>query len=71
MLSQKLQRPCSGALVPMHMTVVDLIKATIACGGIAFLIYSVPQVSQALIIGLLSLVWLSYAYRTVTKLMRR
>jgi hypothetical protein len=53
------------------MNVLDLIKATIFCGGIAFLIYSFPVVSQAVIIGVLSLLWLSYAHRTIAKLMRR
>ena len=53
------------------MNVLDLAKATVICGGIAFLIYSFPVVSQAVIIGLLSLLWLSYAHRTFTKLLRR
>jgi uncharacterized membrane protein YesL len=53
------------------MSVCDLIKATIACGGIAFVVYSVPLLSQVVIIGLLSLIWLSYAYKTVAGLRRR
>ncbi len=53
------------------MNVLDLIKATIACGLSAFLVYSVPQVGQALIIGLLSLLWLSYAHRTLTTIRRK
>lgn len=47
------------------MTLVDLIKATVACGGVAFLAYSYPVLSQALIIGTLSIVWLSYVWKVV------
>lgn len=53
------------------MNVLDLIKATIACGLSAFLIYSFPVVGQVLIIGVLSLLWLSYAHRTLAKMLRR
>jgi hypothetical protein len=53
------------------MNVLDLIKATIACGLSAFLIYSFPVVSQVVIIGLLSLLWLSYAHKTLANLLRR
>ena len=53
----------------MHL--LDLIKATIACGVSAFLIYTFPVVGQVLIIGLLSLLWLSYAHRTLAKMLRR
>ncbi len=53
------------------MNVLDLIKATITCGVIAFVIYSWPVISQVVIIGLLSLLWLSYAHRTLTALRRR
>ena len=53
------------------MNVLDLIKATIACGLSAFFIYSFPVVGQVLIIGLLSLLWLSYAHRTLAKMLRR
>ena len=53
------------------MNVLDLIKATIACSFIAFLIYSFPVVGQVVIIGLLSLLWLSYAHRTLVTLLRR
>jgi len=51
--------------------VLDLIKATLTCGGGAFLIYSFPVVSQVMIIGLLTLLWLSYAHRTWARLRRR
>ena len=53
------------------MDMLDLLKATLICGSIAFLVYSVPVVSQVVIIALLTLLWLSYAHRTVIKLLRR
>lgn len=53
------------------MNVLDLIKATFTCGVSAFLIYSFPVIGQVLIITLLSLLWLSYAHRTLAKLRRR
>ncbi len=53
------------------MNVLDLLKATIICGLSAFLIYSFPTLGQVLIIGLLSLLWLSYAHRTLTNLLRK
>jgi len=53
------------------MNVLDLLKATIICGLSAFLIYSFPVIGQVVIIGALSLLWLSYAHRTFAKLLRR
>jgi len=53
------------------MNVLDLVKATIACGLSAFLIYNNPVLSQIVIIGGLTLLWLSYAHRTLAKLLRR
>jgi uncharacterized membrane protein len=53
------------------MNMLDLLKATIACGISAFLIYSFPIIGQVVIIGLLSLLWLSYAHRTVATIRRR
>jgi hypothetical protein len=53
------------------MNVLDLIKATLACGISAFLIYSFPVIGQILIIGVLTLLWLSYAHRTLANLRRR
>ena len=47
------------------MTVWDLIKATLVCGGLAFAVYSIPALSQALIIGLLTLAWFSCAHQVV------
>ena len=54
-----------------RMTILDLIKATIACGVIAFLIYSNPIISQVLLIGFLGILWLSYAHKTIAGLRRR
>ena len=53
------------------MDLVDLIKATILCGGIAFVCYSFPVVGQAMIIGGLSLIWLGYVRATIMRLRRR
>lgn len=53
------------------MNLFDLIKATIACGLSAFLIYTFPVIGQVVIIGVLSLLWLSYAHRTFARLLRR
>ncbi len=53
------------------MNMFDLIKATITCGVAAFLIYSYPVIGQVVIIGLLSLLWLSYAHKTLAGLLRR
>jgi hypothetical protein len=49
----------------------DLIKATVACGLIAFLFYSYPVLGQILVIGVLSLLWLSYARKTILSLRHR
>ena len=53
------------------MTIYDLTKATLICGGVAFLIYTFPLVSQILTIGLLTLLWLSYAYRALVNMRRK
>ena len=53
------------------MSIYDLTKATVICGGVAFLIYSFPLLSQILTIGLLSLLWLSYAYKAVVNMRRK
>jgi hypothetical protein len=50
------------------MNVLDLVKATIGCGLSAYVIYNYPVVSQALIIGGLTVLWLLYARKV---LMRR
>jgi hypothetical protein len=53
------------------MSIVDLIKATVVCGAIAFLIYSYPLLGQIVLIGFLSLLWLLYAHKTIVNLRRR
>ena len=53
------------------MTIFDLLKATVVCGVIAFLIYSYPVVGQVVLIGFLSLLWLLYAHKTLAALRRR
>ncbi len=53
------------------MTILDLLKATVICGAIAFLIYSFPIVGQVLLIGFLGILWLSYARKTIVGLRRR
>jgi uncharacterized membrane protein YesL len=53
------------------MSIFDLTKATVICGGVAFLIYTFPLVSQILTIGLLSVLWLSYAYRAIINMRRK
>lgn len=54
-----------------RMTIFDLIKATVVCGLIAFLIYSYPVLGQIVLIGFLSLLWLVYAHKTIANLRRR
>ncbi len=53
------------------MNMVDLLKATVACGLSAFLTYSFPIFSQVIIIGLLGVLWLAYAHKTLATLRRR
>lgn len=53
------------------MSVSDLIKATLLCGLAAFAVYSVPVISQVLIIGLLTLLWLSCAVQVARAARRK
>jgi uncharacterized membrane protein YesL len=53
------------------MSIFDLIKATVVCGAVAFLIYSYPVLGQIVLIGFVSLLWLSYAHKTIAGLRRR
>jgi hypothetical protein len=48
-----------------RMSLVDLIKATVVCGIVAFLFYSFPILGQIAAIALLSLLWLSYARKMI------
>jgi hypothetical protein len=47
------------------MRASDLVKATIACGLAAYLVYEFPVLGQVVIIATLSLLWLSYLYSTL------
>ena len=49
------------------MSPLDFVKATLVCAAVAFVVYSYPVVSQALIIGLVALIWASYLYRAIRK----
>ena len=53
------------------MNVFDLIKATIICGLVAFFSFNYPVLGQVLIIGGLTLLWLSYAHKTIKTLRLR
>jgi hypothetical protein len=53
------------------MTILDLIKATLICGALAFLIYEFPLLGQIVLIGCLGLLWLSYARKAISSLRRR
>lgn len=50
------------------MNMLDLSKATVTCGGTAFLLYSFPVAAQIITIGVISLLWLSYAYKAWVRL---
>jgi len=52
-------------LAECRMSLVDLIKATVVCGIVAFLFYSFPVLGQIVAITVLSLLWLSYARKTL------
>jgi len=49
------------------MRVIDFMKTTVFCGGIAWLAFNFPALSQGLIIALLSALWLTYLHSTVSK----
>ena len=54
-----------------QMSVLDLIKATVVCGGIAYLVYSFPVIGQIVIIGVLGVAWLTYAHKMIKTLTGR
>jgi len=47
------------------MSILDLVKATVTCGGVAFLIYTFPVLAQIVTIGFLSVLWLAYAHKVL------
>ena len=53
------------------MNLLDLIKATVGCGGVAFLFFSFPVLGQSVAILILTLLWLSYARKTYRTLRRK
>ena len=53
------------------MNILDLIKATVICGAVAFLIYTFPILGQIVLIGFLSLLWLLYAHKAIAHFLRR
>src|SRR5947207_2884226 len=53
------------------MSMLDLIKATVICGAVAFLIYTFPILGQVVTIGFLGLLWLAYAHKAIVNLRRR
>ncbi len=53
------------------MSLMDLAKATVVCGAVAFVIYSYPVIGQIVVIAFLSLLWLLYAHRTLQTMRRR
>jgi hypothetical protein len=53
------------------MSVFDLLKATVVCGGVAFLYFSYPILGQITAIAILSILWLSYARKTFLRLRNR
>lgn len=53
------------------MSIVDFLKATVVCGGLGLLIYRFPTLGQGLVLGLLGLLWLLYARRTLQTWRRR
>ena len=53
------------------MTIVDLAKATLFCGGTGFVIYRFPVVGQILLLAVLGLLWLLYARQTLQALRRK
>lgn len=53
------------------MSVFDLFKATVVCGVVAFLYFSYPILGQISAIAILSLLWLSYARKTLMRFRSR
>ena len=53
------------------MSFFDLTKATLVCGGVAFLFFSWPVLGQILMIAVCSVLWLSYLRKVVLTYRRR
>lgn len=54
-----------------RMSVLDLAKVTVIFGLLSFLIYSWPPLGQGMVIGVLGLLWLCYAWKAALTLRRR
>ncbi len=52
------------------MGIKDLAKATLGCGGGSILVYCFPVLGQAVLITLLTVLWLLYARETLHWLRR-
>ena len=53
------------------MSFFDLTKATVVCGGIAFLFFNFPVLGQILMISVCSVLWLSYLRKVLLAYRRR
>ena len=53
------------------MKVLDLVKASVVCGGMAFVVYCFPTAGQIVVIGVLNPLWLAYAYKTLATIRRK
>jgi hypothetical protein len=53
------------------MSLLDLLKATVILGLVAFLIYSYPVLGQGMVIGVLGILWLCYARKTLLTFRRK
>jgi len=53
------------------MSVFDLVKATVVCGGVAFLFFNWPILGQILMIAVCSVLWLSYLRKVVLNYRRK
>lgn len=53
------------------MSILDLLKATLVCGGGSYLIYSYPLLGQIILIAVLGLLWLCYARSVLGRLRHR
>ena len=64
-------RPVRTIVLPLRKFFASLPAVALICGGIAYFAYSIPALSQAIIIALLCLLWLSYLHRTLTRMRLR
>ncbi len=49
------------------LTILDLGKATLVCGGGSYLVYECPLVGQVFLISVLGLVWLLYLRQALNR----